>query len=87
MSLDPLRVAPADGRAVCTPALAFAPTIDTAVNAAVILWRSGETEHAVDLLRRLHRATRRHGDERYAAVLTPLQEREPALRMLLENRP
>ena len=84
VSLDPLRVSVDDGLAVCRPALAFAPGIESGVNMVVLLWRSGDTTAADGLLRRLRRSSA-YDPNGVDARLTPLVAREPRLHGLTES--
>jgi hypothetical protein len=84
VSLDPLRVPLADGLAVCRIGVAFAPTIESGVNMAVLLWRDGDTRGASDLLRRFRLASSQYRPHGLDALLAPLEAREARLRTLSE---
>lgn len=53
VSLDPARVLPDDGLAVCEAAMKFAPTPEAGANLAALLRRVGKEYDASDLLRRI----------------------------------
>jgi hypothetical protein len=83
LSLDPLRVPVNDGQAVCRIGLAFAPTIECVVNAAIVQWRGGDKAGARRLLQKLRGATRQHGAETLDSATSRLIARDPQLRALL----
>jgi len=85
VSLDPLRVPVADGQAVCSIGVAFAPTVQCVTNAAVLQWRAGDDAGAHDLLRRLKKSTRQLGAGYFDAATAGLTAREPGLAGLLKS--
>lgn len=82
VSLDPLQVDVNDGMAVCRVAMHFAPTVESGVSTAVLQWRSGKTDEARDLLRRLRNVAQydRGGVESRLAGLVLRDERLVVLR-------
>lgn len=84
VSLDPLRVAVADGLAVCRVAITFAPCLVCGTNMAALLWRAGDATEARDLLRRLKRASA-HNPGELDAALAPLASRAASLGALIES--
>jgi len=83
-SLDPLKVAVADGLAVCREAMVFAPGVETGVNFAVLQWRAGNAAAAREQLDRVRRASQ-YDQGGLDGLMDQLAAREPGLGAMARN--
>lgn len=78
VNLDPLTVDPQDGMEVCTKGMAFAPTLESGVNAVILYWRAGENGRAEHLLRQIRLASHYKSNDLQQQIKLMI-EREPRL--------